>query len=105
MKKLRRLAIADEATANTFLETTYWPPHNARFPQGAGGDRGRSSPLSVGHDVDPDRWTLPERGRKERAHRSLENTERFPRASTGVLTSVHRGHFYRVNARDISNEL
>lgn len=33
VKKLRRLAIADDATANTFLETTYWPQHNARFPQ------------------------------------------------------------------------
>jgi transposase len=35
VKKLRRLAIADDAAANTFLETTYWPQHNARFPQAA----------------------------------------------------------------------
>jgi hypothetical protein len=33
VKKLRRLAIADDAAANAFLETTYWPQHNARFPQ------------------------------------------------------------------------
>jgi transposase len=33
VKKLRRLAIADDATANAFLATTYWPQHNARFPQ------------------------------------------------------------------------
>jgi len=33
VKKLRRLAIADDGAANTFLETTYWPQHNARFPQ------------------------------------------------------------------------
>jgi transposase len=35
VKKLRRLAIADDAAANAFLETTYWPQHNARFPQAA----------------------------------------------------------------------
>jgi transposase len=33
VKKLRRLAIADDGPANAFLETTYWPQHNARFPQ------------------------------------------------------------------------
>jgi transposase len=33
VKKLRRLAIAADGPANTFLETTYWPQHNARFPQ------------------------------------------------------------------------
>ena len=31
VKKLRRLGIADAATANAFLETTYWAEHNARF--------------------------------------------------------------------------
>jgi len=35
VKKLRRLAIAEDTTANAFLETTYWPQHNARFPQAA----------------------------------------------------------------------
>jgi transposase len=33
VKKLRRLAIATDALANGFLATTYWPQHNARFPQ------------------------------------------------------------------------
>jgi transposase len=33
VKKLRRLAIATDGPANTFLETTYWPQHNARFTQ------------------------------------------------------------------------
>ena len=33
VKKLRRLAIAADGPANTFLETTYWPQHNARFAQ------------------------------------------------------------------------
>jgi transposase len=33
VKKLRRLAIAEDTAANVFLETTYWPQHNARFPQ------------------------------------------------------------------------
>jgi transposase len=33
VKKLRRLAIADPAAANAFLETTYLPEHNARFAQ------------------------------------------------------------------------
>jgi len=33
VKKLRRLAIAADGPANAFLETTYWPQHNARFPQ------------------------------------------------------------------------
>ena len=33
VKKLRRLAIAEDGPANAFLETTYWPQHNARFPQ------------------------------------------------------------------------
>lgn len=33
VKKLRRLGIADAAAANTFLETTYLPEHNARFAQ------------------------------------------------------------------------
>jgi len=33
VKKLRRLAIAEDTAANAFLETTYWPQHNARFPQ------------------------------------------------------------------------
>jgi transposase len=33
VKKLRRLAIADDAAANGFLDRTYWPQHNARFPQ------------------------------------------------------------------------
>jgi transposase len=35
VKKLRRLAIAEDGAANAFLETTYWPQHNARFPQAA----------------------------------------------------------------------
>ena len=34
VKKLRRLAIAADGPANAFLETTYWPQHNARFAQG-----------------------------------------------------------------------
>ena len=33
VKKLRRLAIADDAAANAYLEATYWPQHNARFAQ------------------------------------------------------------------------
>lgn len=33
VKKLRRLAIAADEPANAFLETIYWPQHNARFPQ------------------------------------------------------------------------
>jgi transposase len=35
VKKLRRVAIAEDTAANAFLETTYWPQHNARFPQAA----------------------------------------------------------------------
>jgi transposase len=31
VKKLRRLGIADAATANAFLATTHWPDHNTRF--------------------------------------------------------------------------
>jgi transposase len=33
VKKLRRLGIAEAAGANAFLDTTYWPEHNARFAQ------------------------------------------------------------------------
>lgn len=33
VKKLRRLGIAEATAANTFLETTYLPEHNARFAQ------------------------------------------------------------------------
>ena len=33
VKKLRRLGITDDQAANQFLETTYWPAHNARFAQ------------------------------------------------------------------------
>jgi len=33
VKKLRRLAIADDTAANAFLGTTYWAHHNARFAQ------------------------------------------------------------------------
>lgn len=33
VKKLRRLAIAEDRAANHFLETQYWPAHNARFTQ------------------------------------------------------------------------
>jgi len=33
VKKLRRLAIADDVAANAFLETTYWAHHNGRFAQ------------------------------------------------------------------------
>ena len=33
VKKLRRMGIADVATANTFLQTTYWADHNRRFAQ------------------------------------------------------------------------
>ena len=33
VKKLRRVAIAEDGPANAFLQTTYWPPHNARFTQ------------------------------------------------------------------------
>jgi len=33
VKKLRRQQIATDAAANPFLETTYWPAHNARFAQ------------------------------------------------------------------------
>lgn len=35
VKKLRRLGIADDARANTYLMTTYWPAHNARFARTA----------------------------------------------------------------------
>ena len=35
VKKFRRLGIANALTANTFLETTYLPEHNARFAQAA----------------------------------------------------------------------
>lgn len=35
VKKLRRLGLADDAAANRFLATTYWPAHNARFAQPA----------------------------------------------------------------------
>jgi transposase len=35
VKKLRRLAIADDAAANAYLEAHYWPTHNARFAQAA----------------------------------------------------------------------
>lgn len=31
VKKLRRVGLADDAAANQFLETQYWPAHNARF--------------------------------------------------------------------------
>ena len=46
VKKLRRLAIAADAPANAFLETTYWPQHNARFAQApaAGQDFHRRCP-------------------------------------------------------------
>lgn len=33
VKKLRRLGIAEDAAANRFLETMYWPAHNERFAQ------------------------------------------------------------------------
>jgi transposase len=33
VKKLRRAHIAEDAAANQFLETAYWPAHNARFTQ------------------------------------------------------------------------
>jgi transposase len=33
VKKLRRKGIADNATANAFLETEYWADHNERFAQ------------------------------------------------------------------------
>ncbi len=35
VKKMRRLGLADDATANIFLTTRYWPAHNARFAQPA----------------------------------------------------------------------
>jgi transposase len=35
VKKLRRCGIADVATANTFLATTYWAEHNRRFARPA----------------------------------------------------------------------
>jgi transposase len=35
VKKLRRLRVADDATANAYLETQYWAAHNARFAQAA----------------------------------------------------------------------
>jgi transposase len=40
VKKLRRRSISDLATANTFLETTYWTDHNRRFarPPGSADD-------------------------------------------------------------------
>ena len=33
VKKLRRLALADDVAVNHYLTTTYWPAHNARFAQ------------------------------------------------------------------------
>jgi hypothetical protein len=39
VKKLRRAAIADAATANVFLETTDLPEHNARFAQAPASDQ------------------------------------------------------------------
>jgi transposase len=46
IKKLRRLGIADDATANQFLEATYWAAHNARFaqPPAAAADFHRPTP-------------------------------------------------------------
>jgi transposase len=38
VKKLRRLQIADDRTANQFLETEYWPAHNGRFAQAPAAD-------------------------------------------------------------------
>ena len=52
VKKLRRLAIADDGPANTFLETTYWPQHNARFAQ-APASPTTSSPLPASADLGP----------------------------------------------------
>jgi transposase len=53
VKKLRRLGIADDAAANTYLATTYWPAHNARFAHGAAAptDFHQAGP----HDRDLDR--------------------------------------------------
>jgi hypothetical protein len=49
VKKLRRLAIAEDTAANAFLETTYWPQHNARFaqPPAASQDFHRRCPSSA----------------------------------------------------------
>jgi transposase len=53
VKKLRRLAIAADGPANTFLETTYWPQHNARFPHAPAVVRRLSSPLPSSADLGP----------------------------------------------------
>jgi transposase len=49
VKKLRRQAIAADGPANTFLETTYWPQHNARFAQvpASAGDFHRRRPSAA----------------------------------------------------------
>ncbi len=50
VKKLRRLGIAADGPANAFLETTYWPQPNARFPQApasAGDFHRRCPPAAV----------------------------------------------------------
>jgi hypothetical protein len=74
IKKLRRLGIAEDAAANTFLATTYWAAHNARFarPAAAAADFHRrcpsarrldrifrlEEPRTVGHD-----WVVRYRNR------------------------------------------
>ncbi len=52
VKKLRRLGVADDATANAYLATTYWAAHNARFAQPTAGvtDFHRAAPAGAALD-------------------------------------------------------
>lgn len=107
VKKLRRLGIADDVTANQFLKTTYWPAHNARFshPAAAGEDFHRRGPSAttldrifrlettrtVGHD-----WVVRYHNRYfqlRRAHRYVPacSTVTIGEGRDGRVTIEYRG--------------
>jgi hypothetical protein len=108
VKKLRRLGLAEDATTNQFLATTYWPAHNARFAQlaAASEDFHGASPSAreldrvfrleetrvVGHD-----WVVRYHNRalqlqRQSGHAPARSTVTIAAWEDGRLAIEYRGH-------------
>ena len=85
----------DEDRAPTLSRSSVATPRRARGAPLAS-DRSVNRPVEAAGAVDAKTARPPLLGK-------LQN--RFPRASTGILALLGRGHFYRVKKGDISKEL
>lgn len=107
IKKMRRVGLTEDAAANAYLATTYWPAHNARFAQEATATadfhRAAPSPCDldqvfrledtrvVGHD-----WVVRYHNRalqldRQSGHAPARSTVTVCESEAGALEITYRG--------------